>query len=146
MQEAFLQVLDFVGNNGYFARTAKELAIMSELEKKHLIRKKPGTKRVFVLDSKGFNEEPITRTSFKDLLKKSFIDSRSTMQPFVAINDLRVSLANKGISKEIFNQYVTELYDNNELELEKSFTANEGIETGLNYKNKKFFSYIINIE
>ena len=68
------------------------------------------------------------------------------MQPFVPINDLRILLSKKGVSQELFNYYVTELYDNNELELEKSFTANEGKETGLNYKNKKFFSYIINIE
>ena len=146
MQDVFLQVLDFIGPEGYYARTSKELSIMTQLEKKHLVHKKPGTKKVFIKYPKTLKQEIFDRSSFKELLKKSFFETKSIMQPFVPINDIRSAFQTKGLSKELFDSYLIELYDNNELELEKSFTANEGINSGLNYKNRKFFSYIVNIE
>lgn len=142
--DKFLEVLTIIGPAGYYARTPKEKEIMSLLEKKQLIHKKPGTKRVYILNSE---KEPnfIDIEVFKDLLSKEFKKAQTVMRPFVPINELRTEMANSGIKYELFNSYLTILYDNNELELEKSFTADEGLKSGLNYKNKKFFSYITQI-
>jgi len=146
MQDIFLQIMEFIGQDGYYARTARELEVMSALEKQHLIYKKPGTKRVFIRDTLQTMRNNVDRSTFKQMLKKYFLESRTILQPFVPIADVRSKLNADGIPRESFDIFLIDLYDSNEAELEPSFTANEGKRNGLNYKNKKFFSYITNIE
>lgn len=144
--DKFLEIITILGTDGYYARTAREKKIMSSLEKKHLIYKKPGTKKVYILNSHGKRSAILDKQSFKELLTREFKKAQTAMRPFVPINELREEMVNFGVQPELFNSYLIELYDNNELELEKSFTADEGLRSGLNYKNKKFFSYITQID
>lgn len=144
--EIFLQVVQMIGPEGYYARTGKEKAIMTGLEKNRLVKKKPGTKRVYIVNSEGIAEQGQTKDSFKQQLKKYFLELRTLQQPFVSITELRDLFSTLGLEKELFNHYLIELYDNNEVELEKSFTVKDGELTGLNYKNKKYFSYILSID
>ena len=146
MQDVFLQVLNFIGPDGYYARTFKEKEIMRDLEKKELVKKKPGTKRVYIINNKRSSNNIIDRNEFKQLLKKYFIESKTIQQPFVSIGELRKLFQLHGVIKEIFDQYLIELYEDNCIELEKSFTADEGNISGLNYKNKKYYSYILAID
>ena len=143
--DMFLDILKFIGSAGYYARTSKEKEIMSDLEKQKLVTKKPGTKRVYILNPDTSTGEEIDRSTFTAMLKKVFLESRTLQQPFVSISDIRNILETNGIPQTLFNRYLTELYDDNIVELEKSFTAQEGKEKGLNYKNKKFYSYILAI-
>jgi hypothetical protein len=146
MEETFLQILSFNGSKGYYARTEKEKDVMLSLERRNLIHRKPGTKRVYILSSDLEKPNSNNTSNFKVLLKKYFIEARTIMQPFVPIDELRDIFINKGMKKEFFDQLLIELYDKNELELEKSFTGEEGNKNGLNYKNKKYFSFIMNID
>ena len=143
--DKFLEILSIIGPAGYYARTTKEKEIMSTLEKKHLIRRKPGTKRVYILNTDQSNDIKLDKTSFKSQLEQKFNQARTSVRPFVPINELREEMLKYGFLTEIFDSYLIEMYDNNELELEKSFTADDGLKSGLNYKNKKFYSYITQI-
>ena len=143
--DIFLDILKFIGSAGYYARTSKEKEIMSNLEKQKLVTRKPGTKRVYILNPDKVITKDIDRSTFTSMLKRVFLESRTFQQPFVPIEEIRNTLETDGISQTLFNRYLTELYDNNLIELEKSFTAQEGKEKGLNYKNKKYFSYILSI-
>ena len=143
--DKFLEILTIIGPAGYYARTQKEKEIMSLLEKKQLIQKKPGTKRVYIINSTEKEPIQLNIQMFKELLTKEFTKAQTAMRPFVPINELRDEMVNSGVQPELFNSYLITLYDKNELELEKSFTADEGLKSGLNYKNKKFFSYITQI-
>ena len=78
-------------------------------------------------------------------LKEFFSEAKTPQQPFVSIEELRDKFISIGVEKELFDNFLIELYDDNVVELEKSFTVNDGQKTGLNYKNKKYFSYILTI-
>ena len=143
--ELFLQVLDYIRPEGYYARTLKEKEIMSALEKKKLVKRKPGTKRVYILTSDFTKASNMDKATFKQLLKNYFSEMKTSQQPFVSISDLRNQFTAQGVDSELFDRLLIELYDNTEIELEKSFTAQEGEVKGLNYKNRKYFSYILSV-
>ena len=144
--DIFLKVLHFIGPEGYYARTVKEKEIMSSLLKKRLVKKKPGTKQVYIVNSDTIVPEENDLNNFKQVLRKQFSELRTLQQPFVSIEEMRNLFGTLGYEEDIFNRNLIELYDNSEIELEKSFTVKDGELTGLNYKNKKFFSYILSVD
>ncbi len=144
--DIFLQVLHFIGPDGYYARTVKEKEIMASLVKNRLAKKKPGTKQVYIVDSDQITLQENLKESFKQVLKKQFLELRTIQQPFVSIEEIRDMFISSGYNEKDFDNHLIELYDNSEIELEKSFTVKDGEKKGLNYKNKKYFSYILSID
>ncbi len=141
----FIEVLRFMGPDGYYARTGKETKIMSALERKKVVKRKPGTRRVYILTADENATKKIDKNGFTLKLKEFFSEAKTPQQPFVSIEELRDKFISIGVEKELFDNFLIELYDDNVVELEKSFTVNDGQKTGLNYKNKKYFSYILTI-
>ena len=82
---------------------------------------------------------------FEYLRGKFIKDTKTIQQPFVSITEIRKKFTSMGLDQTLFDKYLIELYDTNHVELEKSFTAHEGEVSGLNYKNRKYFSYILSV-
>ena len=52
MQTAYLEIIHFLGDTGYYARTDTERGILVNLSEKGLIQLKKGTKSVYCLTGK----------------------------------------------------------------------------------------------
>lgn len=144
--ELFLQILEFMGPEGYYARTSKEKQILTALEEKKLALKKKGTKQVYIINASKPNPSTMDLTTFLQELKRYFFEFQTLQQPFVSIGELRETFKSIGVDEALFNKYIAELYEDHTIELEKSFTVKDGELTGLNYKNKKYFTYILSVD
>lgn len=144
--ELFLQILEFMGPQGYYARTSKEKQVLTALEEKKLAIKKKGTKQVYIINASKSSPSTMDLATFLQELKRYFFEFQTLQQPFVSISELRDTFKSLGVEETLFNRYIIELYEDHVLELEKSFTVNDGELTGLNYKNKKYFTYILSVD
>jgi DNA-binding PadR family transcriptional regulator len=141
MHTSFLQILQFLGNNGYYARTDAERSLLEELVAKDLVKIKRGTKSVYQLTPEGKNfllrelnpNTSISDEEFLSSLRNAYNDLANPMKPLVRIPDVRKKLNEKRIPDSIFNQKLLELHDQGILTLQtalsKNYAAYGGIES-----------------
>jgi len=142
MEEVFLELLTFLGPQGYYARSSKELALLRKLEEKNLVKKKNGTKKVFI----ALEGNLLTEDKFLEILKIEFNNSKSNYQPFVTIQDLRTKFSTKyNLQSNFFDKKLLNLYKNHKIELEQSLTDNDGIVSGLLSETGKNYHYLMEI-
>ncbi|MFX0171187.1 MAG: hypothetical protein ACFE9L_04645 [Candidatus Hodarchaeota archaeon] len=139
MQTSFLQILQFLGETGYYARTDVEKTLLQELVEKGLVHVKKGTKSVFQLTSDGedfLNREMNPNTSISDQeflssLKEIYDELANPMKPLVRIPDVRRKLNDKRIPDSIFNKKMLELHDQGILTLQTALSKSHAIHGGI---------------
>lgn len=149
MQINYLQIIQFLGEKGYFARTDAEKIILEELKEKGFIQHKKGTKNVYQITIEGENyisremnpNTKITDDEFLELVKDAYQSLRTPMKPLVRIPEVRKRLNSLRIPDSYFNSKILKLHDKGVLTLHtalsKSYAIRGGIEsnsgTGIYY-------------
>jgi hypothetical protein len=139
MQTSFLQILQFLGETGYYARTDAEKALLQELIEKGSVQLKRGTKSVFQLTSEGenyLNRELNPNTSISDQeflssLRRVYNDLANPMKPLVRIPDVRKRLSDKRIPDILFNKKMLELHDQGILTLQTALSKSHAVYGGI---------------
>ena len=119
MQTSYLEIIHFLGETGYYARTDEERLLLNNLTDKGLIQLKKGTKSVYRLTRDGEkyigrNKEPNTEYSdqeFISFLRKAYHALANPMKPLVRIPDIREVLSQKHIPDSYFDKKLLNLHD-----------------------------------
>ena len=130
MQTSYLEIIHFLGEAGYYARTESEKAVLTNLTDKGLIQLKKGTKSVYRLTKDGIkhvnrNKEPDTEYSdqeFISFLRKAFHSLSNPMKPLVRIPDIREILSQKHISDQYFDKKLMNLHDEGVITLQTALS------------------------
>lgn len=139
METSYLQILQFLGKSGYYARTEAEKSLLCELVDKGYVRIKRGTKNVFQITSDGENNlsrEINPNTSIRDqeflnYLKKAYNELANPMKPLVRIPDVRRKLSDKRIPDSLFNQKVLDLHDKGVITLQTALSKSHAVHGGI---------------
>ena len=139
METSYLQILHFLGESGYYARTEAERALLQGLADKGYVRIKRGTKSIFQITSDGESNlcgelnpnETIDDHEFLKYLKKAYNELANPMKPLVKIPDVRRKLSDKRIPDSLFNQKVLDLHDKGVITLQTALSKSHAIHGGI---------------
>lgn len=139
METSYLQILHFLGESGYYARTEAERALLHGLVDKGYVRIKRGTKNVYQITSDGENNlsrEMNPNTSIGDqeflkYLKKAYSELANPMKPLVRIPDVRRILSDKRIPDSLFNQKILDLHDKGVITLQTALSKSHAVHGGI---------------
>jgi len=139
MQDKYLQVIQFLGKKGYFARTDAEKIILEELIEKGFIQHKKGTKNVYQITTEGENylfrelnpNTKITDDEFLKLVKDAYHSLRTPMKPLVRIPEVRKRLNALRVPDSYFNSKILNLHDKGVLTLHTALSKNFAIQGGI---------------
>ena len=163
--QLFLQLLDFLGTNGYFVRTDLEKQVFKDLLTQGLVHKKARTKFCYLLSSKGKEVltmkeslintdhtllEPKTTTlrsqeEFRKLIKATVLKLITPLCPMVRIPELWNSLKQAGLNdseRQLFEHTLLDMHTNNELTLHEGFSISEA-DNGIQSNKNQSYYYII---
>ncbi len=141
METTYLRMLQFLGTNGYYARTEAEKSLLQKLVNKGYVQIKRGTKSIFQITPDGENNltrelnpnTSIGDQEFLSCLRKAYKDLANPMKPLVRIPDVRKKLNEKRIPDNLFNKKVLDLHDKGVITLQtalsKSYAVHGGIES-----------------
>ena len=146
MQTSYLEIIHFLGEAGYYARTDAERILLANLSEKGLIQLKKGTKSVYRLTKDGEkyivrNKEPNIKYSdqeFLSFLREAYQTLTNPMKPLVRIPDIREMLSQKHIPDQYFDKKLMNLHDEGVITLQTALSrshAHGGISsnTGIFY-------------
>jgi predicted transcriptional regulator len=146
MQTSYLEIIHFLGETGYYARTEAEKQLLYKLTEKGLVQLKKGTKSVYRLTEGGekhinMNKEPSTKYSeqeFITFLREAYHSLANPMKPLVRIPDIREKLSQKRIPDQYFDKELLNLHDEGVITLQTALSkshAHGGISsnTGIFY-------------
>ena len=130
MQTSYLEIIHFLGDKGYYARTEAEVALLNQLTNKGLIELKKGTKSVYKLTNDGKkhisrNKAPSAEYSdqeFVSFLHDAYQSLANPMQPLVRIPEIRDILGKKAISDQYFDQKLLNLHDDGVITLQTALS------------------------
>ena len=130
MQTSYLEIIHFLGEVGYYARTESEKAVLANLTNKGLVQLKKGTKSVFRLTKDGEkyvnrNKEPNTEYSdqeFISFLRKAYHSLANPMKPLVRIPEIREVLSQKHIPDSYFDKKLLNLHDEGVITLQTALS------------------------
>ncbi len=140
MESCLLQLLNWLGDNGYYARSNKEIEVLTRLEEKGFVKIKKGTRKVYVItkegqeywktqalrdtltsESKNSLQQPkISPTSIEqvseeqlvELVTKAYYQLATDMRPLVQLPELRkIVLQQLGFDKDPTPQIIKHLDD-----------------------------------
>ncbi len=139
MEQNYLQVVQFLGEKGYFARTDAEKIILEELIEKGFIQRKKGTKSVYQITTEGQNylsrelnpNTKITDGEFLELIKAAYHSLRTPMKPLVRIPEVKKKLNNLRIPDSYFNSKLLNLHDKGVLTLHTALSKNYAKQGGI---------------
>lgn len=139
MQTAYLKILQFLGNSGYYARTDAEKSILQNLIEKGYVQVKNGTKNVFKLTSEGskfvdrelYPNTSITDQDFLSCLKDAYDSLANPMKPLVRIPDIRRKLSEKHIPDKAFDSRVLNLHDEGIITLQTALSKTHAVHGGI---------------
>ncbi|MFX1516283.1 MAG: hypothetical protein ACFFC6_08240 [Promethearchaeota archaeon] len=139
METSYLQILHFLGESGYYARTEAERALLQGLADKGYVRIKRGTKNIFQITSDGESNlyrelnpnEAIDDQEFLKYLKKAYNELANPMKPLVKIPDVRRKLSDKRIPDSLFNQRVLDLHDKGVITLQTALSKSHAVHGGI---------------
>ncbi|UCG02394.1 MAG: hypothetical protein JSW11_00070 [Candidatus Heimdallarchaeota archaeon] len=139
METSYLQILQFLGKSGYYARTEAERALLQGLVDKGYVRMKRGTKNIFQITSDGENNlsrEMNPNTSIGDqeflkYLKTAYTELANPMKPLVKIPDVRKKLSEKRIPDSLFNQKILDLHDKGVITLQTALSKSHAVFGGI---------------
>ncbi|MHA1978163.1 MAG: hypothetical protein ACW98F_04890 [Candidatus Hodarchaeales archaeon] len=125
MQTAYLEIIHFLGDTGYYARTETERGILTNLSEKGLIKVKKGTKNVYCLTGNGekylHGQKPIkvdlTDNQFLSLIREAYSSLATPMKPLVRIPEIREKLSSNQIPDPYFDKKVLSFHDEGVLTL-----------------------------
>lgn len=154
METIFLQILQFLGDIGYYARTEAEKEILQGLVDKGYVQIKHGTKSIFQITSDGerhFNREMNPNTTIGDqeflaCLKKAYEDLANPMKPLVRIPDIRRKLSEKRIPDSLFNQKMLSLHDQGILTLQTALSKSHAVHGGIESNSGTGVFYFMMLE
>ena len=140
MQTSYLEILHFLGDNGYYARTESEQAFLTNLTDKGLVQLKKGTKSVFQLTPLGqrhLNHQEnsnckLTDNQFLSYLKEAYNSLSNPMKPLVRIPEIREKLESKKIPDSFFDQKLLSFYDKGILTLQTAMSKSHAGYGGIN--------------
>ena len=148
MQTSYLEIIHFLADAGYYARTEAEKALLDNLSRKGLIALKKGTKSVYRLTSDG--KKQIKNTSdpnpeysdqeFLTFLQEAYKSLANPMKPLVRIPDIREFLSKKQIPDQYFDNKLLNLHDEGVITLQTALSkshAHGGI-----FSNTGIFYYL----
>ncbi len=130
MHTSYLEIIHFLGDAGYYARTETERAFLSNLCEKGLIQLKKGTKSVYLLTSNGKNylngqrpmQTDIADNQFLSLLEEAYNSLATPMKPLVRIPEIREKLSSNQISDPYFDKKVLSFHDQGMLTLQTAMS------------------------
>ncbi len=130
MHTSYLEIIHFLGDTGYYARTENEKSLLTDLSDKGLIQLKKGTKSVYCLTNMGekyLNGQKPMKTELSDkqflsLLRKAYTSLATPMKPLVRIPEIREKLAEKRISDPYFDKKVLSFHDQGVLTLQTAMS------------------------
>ncbi|MHA1215051.1 MAG: hypothetical protein ACTSPG_07120 [Candidatus Hodarchaeales archaeon] len=139
MQDVYLQILQFLGDSGYYARTESERMILQEIERKGYARVKRGTKNIFQLTPQGKNylerdfhpNTKITDSEFTELLRKAYNKLKTPMKPLVRIPEVRQILSSQKIPDNLFNKKLLNLHDKGVITLHTAMSKTHALYGGI---------------
>ncbi|MFX0125079.1 MAG: hypothetical protein ACFFAE_15715 [Candidatus Hodarchaeota archaeon] len=139
METSYLQILQFLGKSGYYARTEAEKALLHGLVNKGYVRIKRGTKNIFQITSDGENNlsrEMNPNTSigdqeFLNYLKNAYNELANPMKPLVKIPDVRRKLSDKRIPDSLFDQKILDLHDKGVITLQTALSKSHAVHGGI---------------
>ena len=139
MQTSYLEIIHFLGTTGYYARTAKEKRILSNLTEKGLLQIKKGTKNVYQLTSRGIKavnrgKQPIKDYSdaeFLEHLEDAYRTLSNPMKPLVRIPDIREKMNSIQISDSYFDKKLLSFHDQGILTLQTAMSKNHAKDGGI---------------
>ncbi|MHA2226137.1 MAG: hypothetical protein ACXAC8_13080 [Candidatus Hodarchaeales archaeon] len=139
METIFLRIIQFLGDEGYYARTEVEKALLQDLSNKGYVKIKRGTKHVYMLTpdgEKNLVREMNPNTSIGDQeflasLKKAYQELTNRMNPLVKIPDIRRKLSDKRIPDSFFNQKMLKLHDEGILTLQTALSKSHAVHGGI---------------
>jgi len=144
MQTAYLEIIHFLGETGYYARTETEKGILTNLSEKGLIQLKKGTKSVYCLTSTGERylqgQKPmkadLSDTQFLSLLREAYSSLATPMKPLVRIPEIREKLRGKLHNNQIpdpyFDKKVLSFHDQGVLTLQTAMSKSHAGYGGIN--------------
>lgn len=130
MQTSYLEIIHFLGETGYYARTEAERVLLNKLTNKGLIELKKGTKSVYRLTDDGEkyisrNKLPNTEYSdqeFLSFLQEAYQSLANPMQPLVRIPEIRDILSQKQITDQYFDKKLLNLHDEGVITLQTALS------------------------
>ena len=130
MQTAYLEIIHFLGDTGYYARTDTERGILVNLSEKGLIQLKKGTKSVYCLTGIGERylqgQKPmkadLSDNQFLSLLREAYSSLATPMKPLVRIPEIREKLSSNQIPDPYFDKKVLSFHDEGRLTLQTAMS------------------------
>ena len=140
MQTSYLEILQFLGDNGYYARTESEKAFLADLSDKGLVQLKKGTKSVFQLTPLGYrhlknqqnSDYELTDNQFLSYLKEAYNSLSNPMKPLVRIPEIREKLESKKIPDSFFDKKLLSFHDQGILTLQTAMSKSHAGYGGIN--------------
>lgn len=119
MHTSYLEIIHFLGESGYYARTEAEKVLLNKLTNKGLLELKKGTKSVYRLTRDGekyISRNKVTNTEYSDqefisFLQEAYQSLANPMQPLVRIPEIRDILSKKHITDQYFDKKLLNLHD-----------------------------------
>ncbi len=131
MHTSYLEIIHFLGDTGYYARTETERNFLSNLSEKGLIQLKKGTKSVYCLTAMGEKylegQKPmkldLSDNQFLSLLREAYTSLSTPMKPLVRIPDIREKVNhNQQIPDPYFDEKVLSFHDQGVLTLQTAMS------------------------
>ena len=140
MQTSYLEILQFLGDNGYYARTESEKAFLVNLSDKGLVQLKKGTKSVFQLTplvnrhlkNQQNSDYELTDNQFLSYLKEAYNSLSNPMKPLVRIPEIREKLESKKIPDSFFDKKLLSFHDQGILTLQTAMSKSHAGYGGIN--------------
>ena len=138
MKTSYLEIIHFLGEAGYYARTESEKEFLNSLSEKGLIQVKKGTKSVYKLtpignrhlsDQKNPDCE-IADTEFLSYLKEAYTSLSNPMKPLVRIPEIREKMP-KNIPDPFFDKKVLSFHDQGILTLQTAMSKSHAGDGGI---------------
>ena len=149
MQTSYLEIIHFLGEKGYYARTDEEIVLLNKLSSKGLIELKKGTKSVYRLTKDG--EKYVSRNKvpnieysdqeFVSFLQEAYQSLANPMQPLVRIPEIRDKLSQKQITDQYFDKKLLNLHDEGVITLQTALSRSHA-QGGIS-SNTGVFYYLI---
>jgi len=149
MKTSYLEIIHFLGETGYYARTDAERVLLNKLTKQGLIELKKGTKSVYRLTRDG--EKHVSRNKvpnieysdqeFVSFLQEAYQSLANPMQPLVRIPEIRDKLSQKHITDQYFDQKLLNLHDDGVITLQTALSRSHA-QGGIS-SNTGVFYYLI---
>ncbi len=154
MKTSYLEILQFLGDAGYYARTESEKGLLHSLSEKGLVQLKKGTKSVFQLTPHGnrhlSNQQnpdcEIADHQFLSYLKEAYNSLSNPMKPLVRIPEIRDRLRSKNIPDPFFDQKVLSFHDQGILTLQTAMSKSHAGYGGINSDTGTGVFYYLIIE